>query len=62
MNHNPENLKEKTFVVLDKETSCKCVIYLEKFTPNRMFATISDSDGNSWEVMTNRLSKYDFDL
>lgn len=55
MNHNPNNVKEETIVILDD----KHEVYLMNITTNsQMFSEVrgvGEPDSESWRVMTYRL-------
>ena len=58
MNYNPNNVSEGEKVILDKDFNNASIVEVVTISfPQQLFAIVKDDDGNSWETMTNRLSK-----
>ena len=62
--NNPTHIKVGEIVILDKEYRNSSKVMVLDFTPKEMYATVCDSEGDekngeSWQVMTYRLSKID---
>lgn len=44
-------------VILDANYASSCEVTIVSFTPNKIYATVKDEDGNEWQTMSNRLSE-----
>lgn len=58
MNHNPNNVEKGQIVILDKEFGNSTEVFIQDFTPLKMYATVCCPENlyNTWQVMTCRLT------